>query len=857
LERFQLVSRLAKILIVIIAIGMAVYFALFYTRETAKLITYGESGWVASVVSGPDSVLTFSRVDTADFVAPPYPNEGDRVIAINDSSVSQAVAYREWGSPHPVGYEIRITYVSKADTLRSLMRFRPVPRETFFLQAAMMFLRFLISISYMAVGIWAFAKRPKSGAVRALALFCLAMSCFVVTFVTMLNNNYSSISIPLLDTMTTGVRLFALLFGAFWLNLQFLFPSPRSFVRKNPLTAHVLCYVPVGILGIASILTESAKISLILIGFISLQVFAGFILLRRYHGKTTEPIEKRQTRLVLWGTGIGLGAMGLFILVAIVASSWLTHQKEVYIIGGLMAVFVGLLLSPLSFAYAFGKYRLLEIEGRIRRGTRHFLIALGLLAVFYVLVYIVSESLLAAFGIESRTPVLIVALILGIGFAPAQRRLLGVLNKWIYPERYRLKRMLDEFLAQAVVTNDKETFWSALEKRLAAALKVDRIFPVLKTKEGVFVHRNGGKTPFDEECSFIRGLTKVGGRPIMHDELVAGGKIDLRPGDTEWFDTNQVALILPMVTRSELIGFLGIGFKSTSRDFEPADFEILHSLANQIAVAADNINLLEENAAKRRMEAELSFARKVQERMLPQTIPATPGLEVAAISRSCTEVAGDYFDVINVGDGRTVLAIGDVSGKGAGAALLMSNVQAALRMAVGVETRAEVDETSGQSRDIDLTKIISTINRLICGNSQSDQFITFFVAIYEPEKKELKFINAGHNPPLVLTASGNIEELSAGGVMLGAFADVPYVEGSIRLSSGDIVLLYTDGVSEAAREDDEMFGDKRIKQFLRAHRALSPRELLDGIEREAAAFAGSVPLADDVTLLVARVIDAE
>ncbi len=589
---------------------------------------------------------------------------------------------------------------------------------------------------------------------------------------------------------------------------------------------------------------------------IVIQVSVGFILLNRYHRRTHVPLEKRQTSLVLWGTGTGLIADGLFVLIVILAPGLLERLPELYLTASFIVLFLLLLLSPLSFAYAFGKYRLLEVQGRIRRGTRHFLTALALLAVFYTLIYFSSEFMLEVLGIESRTPVLIIALILAIGFTPAQRRLLSVLDRWIYPERFRLNGMLQDFLLHSMSSVDRKIFWTEMVDRLKTALKVEQVYPVLRAPgNSQFQLWTGPATPFEKNSLFMTTISRVGGRPVMRDELEAGGRISFTAGERDWLDTNQVALILPMVTRSELIGFLGIGLKSERRDYEPADFEILQSLGNQIAVAADNIMLVEDNVQKKRMEAELSVARKVQEGMLPHDIPETPGLEVAALSRFCTEVAGDYYDVIEVGDGRTVLAIGDVSGKGAGAALLMSNVQASLRMAIGIGANLPAGESAGPrpTSQIRLNEVVANINRLVYRNSQPDQFITFFVALFDPKTGELEYVNAGHNQPLVVNNDGQIQALAEGGVLLGAVTDMPYLLGRTHLSAGDTIFLYTDGLSEATNSSDEMFGEHRIEQFLSTNSHQPPQVLLDTLEEVVAQFIGTIHLADDFTVVTARV----
>jgi len=676
----------------------------------------------------------------------------------------------------------------------------------------------------------------------------------MMTAITMIGSNFATVQVLYLQVFSNMIGAFILFFGAFWLNLQLLFPIPRPIIKKRPILIYSLCYLPLILLEITLFITRIQALGYVIIAIPILQTIIGFILLSRFYRKTTEPLAKRQTRLVLWGSGIGLGGFGIFIIIVVVASSAIVDLPEIYMIVAIMAVFLGLLLSPLTIAYAFGKYRLLDIEGRIRRGTQQFIIGAALLIVFYFAVYLVSNFTLDILRIESRTPILISALVLAIGFTPAQRRILGVLNKKIYPERFRLKGMLDEFLSQSLNTSDKKAFWDGLENRLETALKVDIIYPVVRpSDDGRFKLLDGASTPFENESAFIAQITTMGGRPIMRDELEADKKETFTASEKDWLVKHNVALILPLITHSELIGFLCIGLKSEQQDFETADFEILKSLANQIAIAADNVLLLEENVEKKRMEAELSIARKVQEKMLPHNIPETPGLDLAATSRFCTEVAGDYYDVIDVGDGRTILAIGDVSGKGAAAALLMSNVQASLRTAIGIESQIGAESKSAGGFDIPLSEIVANINSLIYRNSQPEQFITFFVALFDPKSRKLDYINAGHNPPIVATKSGQIAELTEGGVLLGIMPNMPYKQGSIQLNEDDILFLYTDGLSESTRADEEMYGEERIKQFLIANNSLAPQPLLEKLEQDVSAFIGDQHLGDDFTLIITKV----
>lgn len=840
-----MLKNLLKVLFLTLTVILLLVSLLYYIREVNGLANWKSSGTVQSQVHvNPDSALVFIRIDSTDFVSRPYPDSGDVLLTLNDSTADSHRWRRYFREPNKPGREFSLTFTHERDTLKTTIRTRTVRAWDFGFALFMTILRLLTGFSYLGVGLWAYFKRPDSEGVRVLALFCFAMSGFTVFAVNLGLEAYATISIPFLYQIMMVLSGFGLLFGAFWLHLQFLFPKPQKFILAHPVLPYLVCYLPLVLTTLPLFITGTRglhNIILILIVIMIIQVVSGFIILVRSYLTTTNLLEKRQTRLVLWGSGVGLIGLVFLFIFALIARSWLIKLPEIYILGFVSFIFLGLLLSPVSFAYAFGRYGLLEVEGKIRRGTRYLAMTIVLLLGFYITIYLLSGILLNSLGIESRGIFLLLALLLAIGFTPAQRKIQSLTEQKIYPERSKLRVMLNDFLRESLITSNKESFWSEFEKRLRNVLKVDSVYPVLRSEDGrVLAHWSGEPTPFDKDSRFVKELTSLESRPVMMDEVLASGKIFLTDQEKDWLWKNGIALILPLVTHSRMVGFLAIGSKSERRDFEAKDIAILQSLASQVAVAAENIMLLEENLEKRRMEDELSRAREIQQGLFPRQIPKTPGLQVAAKSYFCLEVAGDYYDVINLDDNRTVLAVGDVSGKGAGAALLMSNLQASLRVIVRVGAK--------------LSDAVGEMNDLLFANTPPDQFITFFVGIYDKRTSALSYVNAGHNPPMVTRNSGKIEELSTGGLVLGAFAGVLYEQGFIELNEGDLLFLYTDGISEAQNSKEEMFGENRIKGFLQNKIHSSVGSLLENLELEVVRFTENIPLADDFTILAARTL---
>jgi sigma-B regulation protein RsbU (phosphoserine phosphatase) len=589
-----------------------------------------------------------------------------------------------------------------------------------------------------------------------------------------------------------------------------------------------------------SYLTDIMAFQYALAIFILAQIFTGFGLLIARNVRTNDLLEKRQIRLVLWGTGTGIFGFFLLVLLLIAFRTFFTNLPTSLLMGIFILQFLVLLLSPLSFIYAFGKYRLLEVEGKIKRGTRRVAITVLLLVILFAALYGLSGIILERIGTRNRVVLPALALVLAVGFTPAQKRIQNILERKIYPERTQLRNMLRDFLSNALAVSDRDTFWSELEARLCEVLKVDAVITVLGAGEGrAMVLRNGEETPFMPEGEFARTLSRFEDRPFMVDEILATGAIGLTAMEREWLERHNVAVALPLASRHRMIGFLAVGMKRTRQDFEAADVEVLRSLSFQVAVAGENLRLLEENIEKQRMENELSMARKVQEGLLPGIMPETPGLQVFGTSLSCLEVAGDYFDVINLDDRRTVLAIGDVSGKGAGAALLMSNLQASIRTAVRIGS--------------DLKEMIEQINDLIFDNTQAHQFITFFAGIYDAGTSTFSYVNAGHNPPLIVRRDGSFIELQSGGLILGAVAEMTYKQESVELESGDLIFLYTDGLSEAENSDGEMYDESRVEEFVVRSRDLPLEEMVGRLAAEVEEFMSGAVRKDDLTLLVARV----
>ncbi len=302
-----------------------------------------------------------------------------------------------------------------------------------------------------------------------------------------------------------------------------------------------------------------------------------------------------------------------------------------------------------------------------------------------------------------------------------------------------------------------------------------------------------------------------------------------------------IVAVVPMQLQNQVKGAVLLGEKLRGGTYTKADLEFLYSLANLAIISIENARLFREALEKQRMEDELAIAREIQQGLLPRSLPKLEGFEVRAINVPSKQVGGDYYDVVPISHGEYIFAIGDVSGKGTPAALLMANVQASLRAFAPM--------------GLSLSEATGRINDLMCLSTGQDKFITFFWGCLNHATKQFRYVNAGHNPPFLLRATGEVERLDVGGIILGLMkTPTPYPEGVVTLNSGDVIVMFTDGVSEAMNPAEEDFTEARLEEVLKSSRSVSPQQVILDVQRALEAYTRGAPQSDDITMLVLKAL---
>ncbi len=297
-------------------------------------------------------------------------------------------------------------------------------------------------------------------------------------------------------------------------------------------------------------------------------------------------------------------------------------------------------------------------------------------------------------------------------------------------------------------------------------------------------------------------------------------------------------MAVPLSVENRVSGMIYVDNPTFTDRFTERHLQLLKLIADVAAIRIENVRLLEVQQEQKRLANELAVASEIQFRLHPESPPAIPGYDLIGVSFPCYEVGGDYYDFIGKANGQYVVTLGDVSGKGTGAALLMSSIHAAVR--AHTTTRLSASE------------VMTEINHYIYDNTPSNRYVTLFYSELDPRTHQLTYINGGHNSPLLVRANGEVTCLDIGGFPVGITPFCDYREGFVTLEPGDVLVIYSDGVTESVNEEGEEFGESRLIDIVQKHRNRTAAGLRDRIDEALQKFVGRAKSVDDLTLVIVK-----
>jgi serine phosphatase RsbU (regulator of sigma subunit)/pSer/pThr/pTyr-binding forkhead associated (FHA) protein len=296
------------------------------------------------------------------------------------------------------------------------------------------------------------------------------------------------------------------------------------------------------------------------------------------------------------------------------------------------------------------------------------------------------------------------------------------------------------------------------------------------------------------------------------------------------------AMCVPLWNNKEIIGIIYADRISNLEQFKDEDLKLLTLLSNLAAVKIENSKLTEQAIEKEKMEKELALAAKIQEDFLPKENPSCKKFDIVGYNTPCHQVGGDYYDFIDIDPSRLGIVVADVSGKGVGASLLMASLRAALQSEVHAKYNIE--------------EMAVKLNNFVHRSSASNGFITFFFCELSKKSGELKYINAGHNPPLIIDKKGKITRLESCGLCLGMFPASTYEVKKVTINDGEMAVLFTDGITESRNKDNKEFDEKGLIKLLRKHPKLKADKILKKVNEELDSFTAGADRMDDMTLVI-------
>ena len=556
---------------------------------------------------------------------------------------------------------------------------------------------------------------------------------------------------------------------------------------------------------------------------------------------------RRKARVIVRGVVGGLSP--IFLLVAILTSTGGWFDKVPFWIWAVSVL--GLFLIPLSFAYAVVKHRVMEIPALLKRSARYVLVQRGFVFLSFALSVTAVLLFISVFTRLSQSHAA-KALPAGLGFGVAfgvvsalggrqlHQRVSRRIDRPFFRSAYDAQTVLQELAEQARTASDRQQLAALLERQITMALHPQSLAIYFETSPGLLAHQHENVAP---------GLATI---PASVPELAElprhAQPWDFPPLTGEGGGLSMLALLqpeclVPMLGRDgRLIGLLVLGLRLSEEPYSREDKNLLASAASRAAIALESIRLAEQMAgrieAERRAALEMGIAKQVQAKLFPQRVPPLETLEYFGGCVQAREVGGDYYDFLELAPGRVAFVLADVAGKGISAALLMANLQANLR--------------SQYARALkDVPGLPQSVNRLFCDSTPPSHFATLFFGDYEDSTRRLRYASCGHCPPILLRRNGTVERLPSTATVLGLFDDWECLLADAQLASGDTLVLFSDGVTEARSDEDKEFGEARLIETLLAQRHLPIPELLEGIMTTVQRFSGREH-EDDLTLVVAR-----
>jgi phosphoserine phosphatase RsbU/P len=735
--------------------------------------------------------------------------------------------------------------------------------------ASLLIIKLVIPTFCTLLGFWVTAVRPRDRSAWCLLLIMLFFSVFYSAGVESWGPVVRDIAEGYRLTVANTWPIFMLLFG-----LYFPEPFPEkdqawwTWSKRIVITLLIVSCVVSVIVGlgqfenfapVASLSAALDRLSLIdfLINFAAIGAFFACISVKM--GQAVTPDAKRRLRLLYVGSTVSMGpACILFVAQNIKGGEPLEQIfPEWFVLSALSLM----LLFPITLAYVIVVHRAMDVRVVIRQGLQYGLATAGTRVLQVILGFVVIWTAVNLSLDPTRSkPEKIMVIAWGVVIVIGLRRGAEFVRKWIdrrfFRDAYNAEQILEALSEEVRSIVEKQPLLERVATKISESLYIPRVAVLLEqggSYRPAFAIGYSGTldTDFAETSGTVQQLKRQAApeRIYFDDAKSWVNSSQLTKQERRTLASLDPQLLLPLTVKQKLLGIISLGQKRSEAPYSSGDVRLLKSVAMQTALALSNAELTSaiavEIGRREKLNREIEIAREVQERLFPQRLPEIAGLDYFGFCRTALGVGGDYYDFLALPDGKLGVALGDVSGKGIAAALTMASLQASLR-------------ADALRAGNDLAGLITRVNGMLYDASTEDRYATLFYAQYDPTTHLLSYVNAGHCPPILLRRGGKngaVERLDqAGGTVVGLLPECAYEQAEVSLSPGDLLVIYTDGFSEAMSPNLTEWGEERLIRAIAACDGLPTKDSITKIIQAADAFASGAPQSDDMTLVILRVL---
>ncbi|MFQ5628472.1 MAG: SpoIIE family protein phosphatase [bacterium] len=541
---------------------------------------------------------------------------------------------------------------------------------------------------------------------------------------------------------------------------------------------------------------------------------------------------RKQVKLVLWGIRVSTGLYAIaFLLPEILridVTWWQSH----------LLTATGLMLGISAITWAIIRHQFLEIQYVIRRG---FIVSAtsGLLAGGYLLFYgQVNRIAQMAFAENALFVQALLLIFTVIAFQPLLNLIEWAVDR-LFGKRLGDSRVALQQLSREVLTLlDTNQLRERIVNGLSESMLLEVVYLLLPEKDRHYATPTPGEKHQSYELPDGSELVKILAaeqRPVYVNEMLQ------HVSQEDYLNTTmrlRVHLFIPLCHRGRLLGILALGRKITHTTFSYEEQNLLSLLADQVAISLENIQLYLEKLENERYEKEIAVAKEIQQLLLPQEVPQNTKYELCALNIPSREIGGDYYDFVEISDDLLGIAIGDVSGKGIPGAILMSNLQAVFRASA-------LHNSSPKN-------VVRQVNNHLALSVSSEKFVTFLYGVLDIRHRKFIFTNAGHNFPF-LYRHRKVETVTGADLIVGVRPDCEYQQQTLKLKSGDVMLFYTDGITEAIDSNESLFGEKRLMYLLQQNGDAPVKNLVETISQDVRDYTGNAQFIDDLTIVLLRI----